>query len=137
MARWEKRLAAFAYARCGRTKGDRLIATGKFRAKRSDGEVIVDLDSVDTHYDNLPDATVSLAPHRQFKKIVEADYNLNRARPMHRHRPIGMCRRPEESSPTSQFPHLQYPRGEDLQSVCLRWKLVCSAAPAISHSHPE
>ena len=72
MARWEKRLAAFDYAKCGRTKGDRLIATGKFRAKRSDGEVIVDLDSVDAHYDNLPDAATSLAPHWQFKRISRA-----------------------------------------------------------------
>jgi len=72
MARWEKRLAAFEYAKCGRTKGDRLIAAGKFRAKRSDGEVIVDLDSVDAHYDNLPDVVTSLAPHRQFNKIAGA-----------------------------------------------------------------
>ena len=72
MARWEKRLAAFAYAKCGRTKGDRLIATGKFRAKRSSGEVIVDLDSVDAHYDDLPDAAASRAPHRQFNKIAGA-----------------------------------------------------------------
>jgi hypothetical protein len=68
MARWEKRLAAFAYAKVGRTKGDRLVNEGNFRAKRSGGDVLIDLDSIDVHYDNLPDAATSLAPHQLSKK---------------------------------------------------------------------
>jgi hypothetical protein len=53
--RWATRQEAMAYARVGATKMNDLMHDRRIFAKKLDGKVVVDLNSIDEFYGALPD----------------------------------------------------------------------------------
>ena len=76
MARWEKRLDACKYAKCGKTKMDGWIADKRVRAKKDEGghsaPVYIDLDSIDEMFQQMKPALGSPRKRRNARASTEA-----------------------------------------------------------------
>jgi hypothetical protein len=55
--RWATRKAAMLYACIGSTSMNEMLQARAFVAKKRGTKVLIDLDSIDRHYDALPDVS--------------------------------------------------------------------------------